>query len=448
MDQDTDLPFDLPSVSRKKITAAFDGGRISSDGGVMLLSAAERWIGIIDRLWRLIPDRRNPFLVTHSVASILKARIFAIACGYEDGNDLGLLRTDPAFKLACGRLPEEGKDLCSQPTLSRWENAPDMRSLIRLTRALVDHYCASFGAAVPTAITLDIDDTVDVVHGRQQMSFFNAHEGEYCFKPIHVYDVATGRPVVVILRPGKTPSGKEVRGWVRKIVRQIRKHWPDTHVTLRGDGHYARPEVMAWAEQKGVDYIFGLAGSKPLHAKVEAFADHIRVVRAEQDAAAVRGYTEVRHGAGSWGCERRVIARIEATPLGLDNRFVVTSLTDPDPETLYAKLYCARGNAENLIKLHKTQMKSDRTSCRCPLANQMRLILHTAAYWLMLAVRDQIPKAHKLATAEFNTIRLRLLKIGARIRETAHRVKIAFAAACPEATLFRHIITALKPAPA
>jgi hypothetical protein len=448
MDQDTDLPFDLPSVSRKKITAAFDGGLISSDGGVMLLSAAERRIGIIDRLWRLIPDRRNPFLVTHSVASILKARIFAIACGYEDGNDLGFLRTDPAFKLACGRLPEAGKDLCSQPTLSRWENAPDLRSLIRLTRALVDQYCASFGSAVPRAITLDIDDTVDVVHGRQQLSLFNGHEGEYCFKPIHVYDVATGRPVVVILRPGKTPSGKEVRGWVRKIVRRIHKHWPKAHITLRGDGHYARPEVMAWAERKGVDYIFGLPGSKPLHAKVEAFADHIRVVRAEQHAAAVRGYTEVRHGAGSWGCERRVIARIEATPLGLDNRFVVTSLADPDPETLYAKLYCARGNAENLIKLHKSQLKSDRTSCRCPLANQMRLVLHTAAYWLMLAVRDQIPEAHKLATAEFNTIRLRLLKIGARIKETTHRVKIAFAAACPEANLFRHIMAALKPAPA
>ena len=136
MNEITDLPLDLPSVSRKKVTAAFDGGRITSDGGVMLLSAAERQIGIIDRRWRLIPDRRNPCLVTHSVASILKARVFAIACGYEDGNDLGFLRSDPAFKLACGRLPDEGKDLCSQPTLSRWENAPDKRSQIRLTYAL------------------------------------------------------------------------------------------------------------------------------------------------------------------------------------------------------------------------------------------------------------------------------------------------------------------------
>ena len=448
MNEITDFLIDLPSVSRKKVTAAFDGGRISSDGGVVLLAAAERRVGIIDRLWRLIPDQRNPFLVTHSVASILKARVFAIACGYEDGNDLNSLRVDPAFKLACGRLPEHGIDLCSQPTLSRWENAPDIRSLIRLTYALVDQYCASFGSVIPEAVTLDIDDTVDIVHGRQQMSLFNAHEGEYCFKPIHVYDVATGRPVVVILRPGKTPSGREVRNWVRKIVRRIRSRWPNTRITLRGDSHYARPEVMDWCEAQNVDFIFGLAVSKPLHQKVEALADHIRVVRAEQDAAAVRGYTEIRHGARSWKHERRVIARIEATPLGLDNRFVVTSLTEPDPETLYAKLYCARANAENLIKLHKAQLKSDRTSCRSPLANQMRLILHTAAYWLMLAVKDHIPQAHKLATAEFNTIRLSLLKIGARISETRHRIKIAFAAACPEAVLFGHIAKALKPAPA
>jgi len=413
----------------------------------MLLADAERRIGIIDRLWRLIPDRRNPFLVTHSLASILKARVFAIACGYEDGNDLNSLRSDPAFKLSCGRLPDGGADLCSQPTLSRWENAPDIRTLIRLTYALVDQYCKSFGSTVPSAIALDIDDTVDVVHGRQQMSLFNAHEGEYCFKPIHVYDVATGRPLVVILRPGKTPSGKEVRSWVRKLCRRIRYHWPHTHITLRGDSHYARPEVMAWCERNRVDYIFGLAGSKPLHQKVEAFADHIRVVRAEQQAAAVRGYTELRHGAKSWKQDRRVITRIEATPLGLDSRFVVTSLNDPDPETLYAKLYCARGNAENLIKLHKAQLKSDRTSCRSPLANQMRLVLHTAAYWLMLAIRDQIPKTHELATAEFNTIRLHLLKIGARINETKHRIKIAFAAACPHAELFRLITVRLKPVP-
>jgi hypothetical protein len=375
MDDDTGLLFDLPSVARKKVSAGFDGGLITSDGGVALLALADRRIGIVDRIAGLIADPRDPALVTHSVASILRARVMAIACGYEDGNDLDRLRGDPAFKLACGRLPVSGVDLCSQPTVSRWENAPDLKTIIRLTYAMVDAWCESY-AHEPQAVTLDIDDTVDVVHGHQQLSLFHAHHDERCFLPIHIYDTASGRPVAVILRPGKTPSGKEARGYLRR-----------------------------------------------LHA-------------------------HTRHGAKSWKKERRVVARIEATHLGLDIRYVVTSLQAPTAEHIYATLYCARGQAENLIKLHKSQLKSDRTSCRSPLANQMRLILHTAAYWLMLTVRDAIPKAHALARAEFATLRLRLLKIGARIRETLHRVRIAFAAACPDAELFRHLAIALREAPA
>jgi hypothetical protein len=447
MDDDTGLLFDLPSVGRKKVSAAFDGGRITSDGGVALLALADRRIGIIDRIAGLIADPRDPALVTHSLTSILRARVLAIACGYEDGNDLDRLRGDPAFKLACGRLPGSGGDLCSQPTISRWENAPDRKTIIRLTYAMVDAWCASY-AHEPEAVTLDIDDTVDVVHGHQQLSLFHAHYDDRCFLPIHVYDTATGRPVAVILRPGKTPSGREAAGYLRRLYRRIRSHWPTTHLTIRGDGHYGRPELMDFCEKHGLDYLFGVTGTKALAAKVEDAADPIRVERAETDAHAVRGFAETRHGAKSWNKKRRVVARIEATPLGLDIRYVVTSLEDRTPEEIYATLYCARGQAENLIKLHKSQLKSDRTSCRSPLANQMRLILYTAAYWLMLTVRDEIPKTHALSKAEFATIRLRLLKIGARIRETAHRVRIAFAAACPEAELFRDLAVALRAAPA
>ena len=191
-----------------------------------------------------------------------------------------------------------------------------------------------------------------------------------------------------------------------------------------------------------------MTGTKALAAKVEQTADHIRVVRAIDNEDAVRGFAETRHAAKSWRQERRVVARIEATRLGLDIRYVVTNITTGTPEWLYADLSCARGQAENLIKLHKSQLASDRTSCRHPAANQMRLVLHTAAYWLMLTVRDTIPKAHRLATAEFATLRLRLLKLGARIRETASRVRLAFAAACPDADLLRHLATALVPAPA
>jgi hypothetical protein len=445
MQEDTTERFAFPAIGRKKLTAAFDGGRLTSNGGVMLLAAAERRMGIAQTLAPLIADPRDPRLVTHSVADILRARMLAIACGYEDADDLDHLRTDPAFKLACGRLPDTGAELCSQPTMSRWENAPTLREVIRMSHAMVDIYCASY-ARPPAAITLDIDDTVDVVHGHQQLSLFNGHYDERCFLPIHVYDTATSRPVAVLLRTGKTPSGDEVRRHLRRLVRRIRSHWPNTRITIRGDSHYGRPEVMAWCEANGVDYILGLSGNAVLGRLVEPAADDVRVRRAEAEAPVVRRYTETAYGAKSWGRARRVAARIEATTNGLDIRYVVTNLTRGSAEWLYDTLYCARGQAENLIKLHKTQLASDRTSCRSPLANQVRLVLHTAAYWLMLTVRDAIPKPQALATAEFTTLRMRLIKIAARITETATRVRIAFAAACPEAELFSGLARSLQPA--
>ena len=445
MTDDSLLPFSLPSVERKKVTAAFDGGRISSDGGVLLLALAERRLGIAERLAAAITDRRDPARVVHALSDILRARILAIACGYEDADDLDHLRSDPALKLACGHLPDSGRDLCSQPTVSRCENAPGLREVIRLMRTMVAQYCASYDRP-PASVTLDIDDTLDVVHGHQQLSMFNAHYDERCFLPIHVYDTATSRPVAVLLRPGKTPSGHEIRGHLRRLVRAIRCHWPDTHITIRGDSHYGRPEVMEFCDEQDIDFVFGLAGNDVLRRLVEPIADDVRVRRAEANAAAIRRYTETRYGAKSWQADRRVAARIEATTQGLDIRYVVTSFTRGSAEWLYDSLYCARGQAENLIKLHKTQLASDRTSCRSPLANQVRLVLHTAAYWLMLTVRDTIPRPQPLAQAEFATLRARLLKIAARITETASRVRIGFAAACPEAALFRSIARSLQPA--
>ena len=275
MSDDTLLPFSLPAIKPKKVIAAFDGGRLSSNAGVALLALAEKRLGIIDRLSRLFPDDRDQERVIHPMSSMLGARIFAISCGYEDGNDLDHLREDPAFKLACGRGPDSGHDLCSQPTISRLENAPLLRDTIRLTYALVDQWCASYPAE-PDAVVLDIDDSCDVVHGCQQLSLFNAHYDERCFLPIHVYDTERSRPVAVILRPGKTPSGIEIRGHLRRLVRRIRRHWPATRITFRGDSHYACPEVMLWCEVNDISYVFGLAGTKPLAKKVENEADAIR----------------------------------------------------------------------------------------------------------------------------------------------------------------------------
>jgi hypothetical protein len=442
-DDDTLLPFALPSIGQKKVTAAFDGGRISSDGGVLLLAAADRRLGLIDTLAAIIPDRRDPAQITHTLADILRPRVFAIANGYPDGNDLDDLRKDPAFKLACGRLPESGDDLASQPTLSRWENAPDLRTLIRMARAMVELWCKSHRRP-PKAITLDIDDSADTVHGHQQLSLFNAHHDERCFLPIHVYDAASGHCVLTVLRPGKTPNGKEVRAHLRRLVRQIRRHWPETVITIRGDSHYGRPEAMDWCERNNVRYVFGLSQNPVLNAMVFTKTDEVCARRATAKLEVLRDFTEVSYAAKSWSQLRRVVARIEATTKGLDTRYVVTNIAHCAAEWLYSGLYCARGQAENLIKRHKSQLASDRTSCRLPLANQMRLLLHTAAYWLVRTIRDAIPHPQPLASGEFSTIRLRLLKIAVRIKETASRVRLAFAGNCPDAALFRGLIGSLN----
>ncbi len=441
-DDDTLLPFSLPSICQKKVTAAFDGGLISSDGGVLLLAGADKRLGLVDTLAAIIPDHRDPTKITHTMSDILRARILAIACGYPDADDLDDLRKDPAFKLACGRLPESGDDLASQPTMSRWENAPDLRTLIRLTYATVDLWCDSYPRP-PKSIMLDIDDTADTVHGHQQLSLFNAHYDERCFLPIHIYDAATGHCVLTILRPGKTPDGTEVRAHLRRLVRRIGMHWPQTQITFRGDSHYGRKEAMEWCEQNGVRYIFGLAPNKVLAEQIFPRLDECCVRRAIGQLDKVRDFTTTRYAAKSWSRLRRVVARIEATRKGADVRYVVTSIKTGSAKHLYENVYCARGQAENLIKRHKSQLASDRTSCRSPLANQMRLILHTAAYWLMRTLRDAIPQPQPLASGEFSTLRLRLLKVAVRVRETASRIRLAFAANCPDAELFRSLIWSL-----
>jgi hypothetical protein len=451
MSEATLLAFDLPAVRRKKLTVDFDGGNQSSDGGLLLLRETERSLGVCARLADGLTDRRDPTRISHSLAEMIKTRVLAICCGYEDGNDLDRLRDDPLLKLAVGRCPESGDALCSQSTMSRLENMPSRREAARMTAALIDQFCCSFPTP-PAEITLDIDDTLDIVHGGQQLSFWNAHHDERCFMPIHVYHVESGKPVVVILRTGKTPAGREVRTVIKHITRRMRCHWPATRICWRGDSHYGRVEAMEWCEANNCDYVFGFQGNSGLDARV-ADAAEIMLLRhaascSEHDKA--RACVDFEHRPKSWQVERRFIARVEVSyqetksghlTQATDIRYCVTSLKG-DPDHLFEKVYCARGQAENLMKLHKAQLASDRTSCRSATANQVRLVLHTAAYWLMHALRSRLPATSPFARCEFATLRLRLIKIGARIIEHAARIRVHLPTSCPERGVFAQLAAA------
>jgi hypothetical protein len=455
MTDDTLLPFALPAVRRKKLTVDFDGGTVSSDGGLLLLRAAERQLGVCRRLAAAMPDRRDPERVRHAMFEMVMARAAAIACGHEDAVDLDRLRHDPLMKIAVGRCPESGSPLASQSTISRLENAPSRTEAARLSAALLDQ----FGTTVRPGRreVLDIDDTFCAAHGGQQLAFWNAHEDERGFASMHIYHVASGTPVATILRPARTPKGTEVRTVVSHVTRRLRRHWPSTRIVWRGDSHYGRVEAMAWAEDNGADYIFGLAGNAILDALVAEAAANLRCHHARSSTAKLRTYASVTYQAGSWTRPRKVVARLECSlqpdarsdvvpglRQEVDIRYVVTSLAG-SAQHLYEDVYCRRGQMENLIKLHKAQLASDRMSCHRATANQVRLALHTAAFWLMHAVRAAIPQANSLAAAEFATIRARLIKIGARVIEHIARVRVQLPTSCPERTLFRAVALGLTP---
>ncbi|WP_448190062.1 IS1380 family transposase [Azospirillum sp. sgz301742] len=419
----------LSPVAGKPVIAAFDGGRLTSDAGILLLAEIDRRLGICERLADCIEDPRAPERIQHTLAEMIRFRALLIAAGYADANDCDALRTDPAFKMAVGRLPESGGDLCSQPTISRLENLPGPVALKRMMAAMVDLFCDSF-ATVPRRIVLDIDDTEDRVHGAQQLSLFHAHYDGHCFLPMHIYEATTGKPVAVILRPGKTPDGAEVALVLRHVVRAIRARWPRVDILVRGDSHYGRHKAMSWCERNRVGYVFGLAGNKILLGRITDLAEDAAMGRLAGEADKARRFRALHYAARTWKVERRVIARVEASAQGTDTRFIVTNLTGT-PKALYETIYCARGQMENLIKAHKLHLASDRTSCSKATANQFRLLIHTAAYWLLHTLRGLAPKASFWRKAQFDTLRLGLIKVAARVTEMVTRIKVSLPSSFP-----------------
>jgi len=425
----------LSPVDGKAVVAKFDGGLLSSDGGVLALREAEQRLGVADRLAACLVDLRAPDQITHSLSDIIRFRLLMIAAGYEDGNDASRLRDDPLFKMAMNLTPSD-RQLCSQSTISRLENLPDARALLRMGRAMVDLYCASF-RQVPKRITLDIDDTFDAVHGGQQLRLFNAHYDDYGFQPMVVFDGA-GRFVAAMLRPARRPSGKEARAFLRRLLRAIRANWPRTEILLRADSHYCSPEVYDWCRANGLDYVLGLAPNATLRRHTETLeaSATARFEAAPRDGK-VRRFKEFFDAAASWSRVERVIARVEAGEEGPDTRYIVTNLARRSARSLYEEVYCRRGQAENHIKSFKTHLAADRTSCTKATANQFRLFLHAGAYWLMWGLRVSMPKRSMWRVAQFDTLRLRLIKIAARVVEMKTMIRVHLPTSCPAQDILR-----------
>ena len=422
----------LSPVGAKPLTATFDAGRLSSDGGLIVLREIAVRLALAETITGPLRDERDPARVRHSYAEMATARMLMIAAGYEDCDDVDTLRTDPALKIAVGRAPETGADLMSQPTLSRLENLAGWRALARIGLGQLDLYCRSF-ARPPTRIVLDIDDTDDPVHGQQELALFNAHYDCTCFQPIHIFDGLSGKPVLSLLRPGKRPSGEEVTKVLRHVIRRIRRRWPGVAILVRGDSHYCSEPALALLEALRCDYIIGFAINSKLLEISGPWREQCNWRRSRMKPT-VRRFHQLPYRAREWTRSRKLVARVEATALGTDVRFVVTSL-EGRGKTLYEKVFCARGNAENLIKDMKRFTRSDKTACSRWQANQFRLFLHVGAYWLLHTLRQSAPKRSRWRGATFETIRRTFVKVAVRVEEMKGRIKLAFPASYPQAAM-------------
>jgi hypothetical protein len=410
------------------LEASFDGGRLTSDGGLPWLDQAEASLGLCAAFATVIPEwRHGP--VRHTRETLVRQRVFQIACGYEDQDDADTLRTDPLLKLVCGRLPETGADLASQPTLSRLENAVDRKSCYRLAMALGELYLRERERdGVPTHIVLDLDGTDDPTHGQQEGSAYHGYYRQHMYHPLLVFDGETNQLITAVLRPGNSHGSTGVKAVLRRIVAALRARWPRVTIEVRLDSGGAVPAVYDWCEQAGIPYTIGLITNPRLTALAAPLAAEAQRQRAETGAEKVRLLGEVTYQAESWDHPRRVIVKAEVLPKGPNTRFVVTTRADP-PEALY-DWYVQRGERENGIKDLKVACFADRLSDHRFWANQFRVLLHAVAYWLLDTLRRWL-RAMRVERMQLDTLRLRLLKIGGRVWHQRDRVRLRLAASHP-----------------
>ena len=420
-------PVDLP------LTVDFQGGRLTSDGGWCWVAVADTDLGLSATLAAAIPDhRRHP---RHARQAVLQQRLYQIAAGYADQNDADRLRHDPLLKLVCGQLPETDPDLASQPTLSRFENAFSARACYRLAEALGAVYLRERERhGIPTHIVLDLDSTDDPTHGEQEGRAYHGYYRQHMYHPLLVFDGDTGHLLTAVLRPGTVHAGHGIVPILRRIVARLRQQWPGVKITLRADAGFAKPALFAWCEAEEIAYTIGLVTNPRLLALAAPLADAAQTASDQAEGTKVRLIDEALYQAGSWEHPRRVVIKAEILAPGPNIRFVVTNRTEA-PQTLY-DTYVDRGQTENWIKDLKRACFADRLSCRRFLANQVRLLLHAAAYTLLHTLRTWLVAAGS-EPLTLETLRLRLLKIGGRVRQLSSRVHLRLAASHPGEPLWR-----------
>jgi hypothetical protein len=426
------------------VLADFAGGSITSDAGALLLREADRRLGLIDHLDRVIPDPRNQQLITHQQSTMLRQRIFAIALGYEDGNDHQQLRDDPLMQLVTGRGIDPDQPLASPPTLCRLENRVSRQALAEIAKQFVEVFIRSHASA-PKELVLDFDATDDAVHGHQVNRFFHGYYDQYCFLPLYVF---CGHHLLVsYLRPANIDAATHSWAILSLLVKRLRQQWPDVKIIFRGDSGFCRWKMLRWCERHDVGYIVGIAKNKRLEPLAkDAMNQAAALFNQAGDGQPRRVFTEFFYAAGSWDRPRRIIAKAEylgAPEHGKpkeNHRFVVTNLFDDGP-WLYEKFYCKRGDAENRIKEQQLGLFADRTSCHEFVPNQFRVMLSAVAYVLLQHIRQTALAGTELAEAQVSTIRLKLLKIGGLVKRSARRIVLHLASGCPEQQLFR-LITA------
>lgn len=432
----TNEPIELGKVGRRVIEAAFDGGDIVSDGGVLLLRQVDRRIGLTKAIARVFEDRRRRASVSHSMRDLLAQRVYGLCCGWEDVCDHNVLRRDLALQTAVGKVD----DLASAPTLSRLETSSTRAQAAALHGVLLDQFIASKGKR-PKELVLDIDATHMPLHGTQEKAHFHRYYDNYCYLPLYVF---CGQDILAcVLRPSSRDPASILSALIKLISRRLRQAWPRIRIIVRGDSGFCRPQALRRFEKWGLHYIVGLQKNSALLQRV-ALAELALVEMYQKAGCKQRMIGEFTYAAGSWDRQRRVIARLEHDARGANPRFIVTNLTG-GPKALYERVYCARGEAENRIKEAQLDLFGRRASCHKFQANQMRLLLAAFAYTLMINLRRLALVGTELARACTATIRIKLLKIGAAIVRNTRRVRILLASQHPLKHVFLTAAQALAP---